>query len=63
MKLEIALEMIKEAIQIEEKRENWAKTHKNYENFDDISYSKAKHDELLKMARNILIDNYYDRRK
>lgn len=63
MKLEVAIEMIKEAMVIENVREHWDASHKNYEKLDDISYSKSKHDELLKMARNILVDNYYERRR
>ena len=61
MKLETAIELIKEAQKIEE---NIKKVRNNplYEcDYRKDELSKEIHDKCLQIARKILIDNYYER--
>ena len=56
MKLETAIELIKEAMGIEAVYHGWNDTIPN-------EISAKKHDDCLRIARQILLEHYYNREK
>lgn len=60
MKLETAIELIKEAQKIEKEREHF--TYNNSYGTPNEG-SRNRHDECLRIARRILLEHYYERNR
>lgn len=61
MKLDTAIELIKEAQKIEENHKKIKFTPIISDDFSVPETSKKAHDECLRIARRILLENYYER--